>query len=196
MAEGFKWARQNVGSDHPEDNGDYFAWGETSPYYSNLIPLTWKEGKAYGYHWNSYQFGNAVTSTPTKYNTTDFKKILEACDDAATANLGDNWRMPTNAEWTALRNTDNFTWTWDDTRKGYTVTSKVSGYIGNSIFLPAAGCRYATSLPSTGFNGYYWSSSISLGYNPGANTLNFTSTTRTSGRQVRCWGVPVRAVSE
>jgi hypothetical protein len=40
---------------------------------------------------------------------------------------------------------------------GYKVTSKKNG---NSIFLPAAGCRYDSSLPNAGSGGYYWSSSL------------------------------------
>ncbi|MBQ4287372.1 MAG: hypothetical protein II770_05010, partial [Bacteroidales bacterium] len=52
--------------------------------------------------------------------------------------------MPTNAEWTALKDAANFTWTWTDDYEGTgiagrIVTSKVSGYEGNSIFLPACG---------------------------------------------------------
>jgi hypothetical protein len=58
-------------------------------------------------------------------------------DDAARANWGGEWQTPSSAQvqWLA----DNCTWTWDDTKKGYKLTSKVSGYTSKSIFLPAAG---------------------------------------------------------
>ena len=50
-----KWATCNIGAEEPEDYGDYFAWGETEPYYYSLSPLVWKEGHEEGY-WggNSY----------------------------------------------------------------------------------------------------------------------------------------------
>ena len=31
LPSGLKWATCNVGASSPEDYGDYFAWGETSP---------------------------------------------------------------------------------------------------------------------------------------------------------------------
>ena len=31
LPSGIKWATCNVGANSPEDYGDYFAWGETSP---------------------------------------------------------------------------------------------------------------------------------------------------------------------
>ncbi len=182
MGDGLKWATMNVGADITSDSGDYFAWGETRP--------------KTDYQWSTYF--DSVDGGNQDFNkyASDKKTSLDPEDDAAKANWGSSWRMPTEAEWTALTNTDNFTWTWDDTKKGYTVTSKVSGYVGNSIFLPAAGMRKATGGSNVGTNGYYWASSVDLGYYPGARDLYFTSTTRTPERQARCWGMPVRAVSE
>ena len=80
--------------------------------------------------------------------------------------------MPTDDELTQLRNTKNFTWSWDYTNKGYTVTSKVPGYVGNQIFLPAAGYR-STSLHNDGSNGYYWSSSLNTSSLNNAWTVYF-----------------------
>ena len=45
-----------------------------------------------------------------------------------------------------------------DAVSGYRVTSKVEGYTDKSIFLPAAGCRYAVGVDNEGEAGYYWSS--------------------------------------
>ena len=78
----------------------------------------------------------------------------------AAVNLGGKWRMPTNEEWIALTSSANFDWVWDDTQKGYTVTSRISGYEGNSIFLPAAGYRRDITLYSEGDCGLYWTSSL------------------------------------
>lgn len=52
---------------------------------------------------------------------------------------------------------DHCKWVWDDESKGYTVTGKN----GKSIFLPACGTRYASTLNSIvsgdGLKGNYWS---------------------------------------
>ena len=86
---------------------------------------------------------------------------LPSPNDAAKANWGGNWRMPTMAEFDELRN--NCTWikTIQNGVNGYNVTSKSNG---NSIFLPTAGVRREISLYSTGVDGYYWSSSLSTGF--------------------------------
>ena len=70
--------------------------------------------------------------------------------------------MPTKAEQDELRNTDNCTWEWKTNYNGtnvngYLVTSKKNG---NSIFLPASGYRYDSSVYNVGSLGFYWSSSL------------------------------------
>ena len=146
-----KWATCNVGSEKPEDYGDYFAWGETAP----------KDD----YSWTTYRYCKGSSSTMTKYCTnssygyngfTDNKTILDPEDDAATVNWGGAWRMPTDAEQTELREQCKWTWTIQNGVNGY----KVVGPNGNSIFLPAAGYRGGSSLSNVGSNGYYWSSSL------------------------------------
>ena len=172
----------NVGASAPEAYGDYFAWGET----------TTKSN----YAWSTY-FDNPSGDgqTFTKY-ATDKKTRLDLDDDAARANWGSTWRMPTDAEWTALRNTTNFDWEWDDARKGYTVTSKVNGYAGNSIFLPAAGYRSGTSLYDAGSGGYFWSSSLSTSSSSYAWYVYFNSSDVYRFSLSRYPGRSVRPVSE
>ena len=147
-----KWATCNVGANKPEDYGDYFAWGVTAP-------------KDY-YDWSRYTLCKGFTSTLTKYcnkssrgnnGFTDNKTQLELSNDAARANWGGNWRMPTDAELTELREQCTWTWTSQNGVNGYKVTSKSNG---NSIFLPAAGYRGDSWLGDAGSNGYYWSSSL------------------------------------
>ena len=148
-----KWATCNVGANKPEDYGDYFAWGETTT-----------KGI---YKWSTYEYCNGSSFTLTKYNTKssigsrDNKRTLELGDDAAHVNWGGSWRMPTYAEWTELREQCTWTWTTQNGTKGYKVTSKSNG---NSIFLPAAGYRYDSSLLCAGSSGSYWSSSLSTDY--------------------------------
>ena len=146
LPSGTKWATCNVGATKPELYGSYYAWGETEP---KTI-----------YDESTYKWYNGDYDTFTKYNTVDNKTVLDLEDDAARANWGGAWRMPTDAEWTELR--ENCTWTWTDDYngtgvKGRIVTSKTNG---NSIFLPAAGNRSSDDLINAGNGGYYWSSSL------------------------------------
>lgn len=139
-----KWATCNVGATKPEEYGDYFAWGETQP-------------KDYN-DWSTYKWCIGSYNTLTKYNTSssygtvDNKTVLAKTDDAATVNWGGSWRMPTDTEWTELR--ENCTWTW--TTYGYRVTSKKNG---NSIFLPAK-LSYDSKVGVYYLRDYYWSSSL------------------------------------
>ncbi|MCQ2254327.1 MAG: hypothetical protein MJZ29_02435 [Bacteroidaceae bacterium] len=182
LPSGLKWATMNVGASTPEGYGDYFAWGETEPYYteghSQDSPCTnWKTGKS-GYNWESYKWCNGSSTSMTKYctssnyGTVDDKTTLELADDAAVANWGGSWRMPTKAEQDELRTNCTWTWTTQSGVNGYKVTSKTNG---NSIFLPAAGYRYDISLDYVGSRGYYWSSSLSTSSSSDACYLRFDS---------------------
>ena len=163
LPSGLKWASFNLGASKPEDYGDYYAWGETEPYYYSQDPLIWKPGKESGYTWSSYQWwsGNALTkycwSAEHGYNGyTDDKSVLDLEDDAAHVHLGDYWRMPTWDELVELQT--NCTWTWTE-QEG--VSGRlVIGPNGHSIFLPAAADRYETVLGDVGMAGYYRSSSL------------------------------------
>lgn len=82
--------------------------------------------------------------------------------DTANAIWGGNWRMPTRKEWQDLMDEDYYTWTWDPVRKGTTVESKVPGYEGNKIFLPAAGIAGVEGVDGifyVGGEGDYWARS-------------------------------------
>ena len=163
-----KWASCNVGANAPEEYGDYFAWGEISPKrsYSDSNSLTY--GKAM-----SDISGNA------QY-------------DAARANWGGNWRMPTRAEQDELRNECTWEWTTLNGVNGYRVT----GPNANSIFLPAAGFRYGTSL-HCGEAGYYWSSTPRESYiRTYTRYLFFSSNSYGWYNAYRYYGQSVRPVSK
>ena len=180
-----KWATCNVGANKPEDYGDYFAWGETKPKST--------------YNWSTYKWCRGSYDTQTKYNTkgsygtVDNKKTLELSDDAARANWGGAWRMPTDAEWTELREQCTWTWTTQNGVKGYKVTSKSNG---NSIFLPAAGYRYDSSLNDAGSYGYYWSSSLDSDSPDLAWDVYFNSSNVYRGSSYRYYGFSVRPVCQ
>lgn len=125
-----KWASCNVGASSPEEYGDYFAWGEIQP-----------------------------KATYTEVNSKTYNKEISAFSgnleyDAATANWGGAWRMPTYAECKDLCNKCKWEWVTQNGVKGYRVT----GLNGNNIFLPAAGYRLGSSLIDAGYDGWIWSS--------------------------------------
>ncbi len=183
MGNGLKWATMNVGASSPEDHGDYFAWGETAM-------------KEY-YCWETYfdnPRGDGITFS--KY-ATNKKTVLEPVDDAANQNWGGSWRVPTNEEWVVLRNKDFFDWNWDDTKKGYTVTSRIEGFEGNWIFLPANGVWDDSRLLDVGTRGYYWSSSIDVTTSSNyAYYSFFNSTAPAYGSCYRYYGLSIRPVSD
>ena len=182
-----KWATCNVGATAPEEYGDYFAWGETTPKTT--------------YNWSSYKYCNGTEDSMTKYctdpsyGTLDNKTTLELSDDAARVNWGGSWRMPTTSELSELRNTNNCTWEWTTQNgvNGYKVTSKKNG---NSIFLPAAGYRYDSYLSYAGSDGLYWSSSLRTDTSSDAYDLTFYSSTVVLNSIYRYLGQSVRAVCE
>ncbi|MDY4512786.1 MAG: hypothetical protein SPE10_04980, partial [Paludibacteraceae bacterium] len=115
----------------------------------------------------------------------------ELADDAARANWGGAWRMPTDAEWTELR--ENCTWTWITKNgvNGYEVKSNING---NSIFLPAAGYRDFDGLDDAGYYGYYCSSSLLTGGPVSAWGVVFGSDYVGRGYSSRYYGHSVRPV--
>ena len=200
LPSGIKWANMNLGASVPEEYGDYYAWGETEPYYISQSPLTWKDGKT-GYNWASYKWCNGSGESLTKYvtvlngqyGTYDGKSVLDSEDDAARVKFGGNWRMPTEAECAELVN--NCTWTWITNYNGSGVDGRlVTAPNGHSIFLPAAGCRLGSSLYEENLTGYYWSSSLPFNFPSDGQFIDFTSSKVTTLSVDRHYGFQVRPV--
>ena len=185
LPSGTLWATCNVGADSPEDYGDYFAWGETEPKSTYVL--------------GTYKWFNVDYNFLTKYcadsycGTVDNKTILELSDDAANANWGGDWRMPTKAEVDELRDTSYTTWIWTTQNgvNGYKVTSNTNG---NSIFLPAAGCCYNYELFNAGSYGSFWSSSLYTSNSNDAYHLYFYSDDVNRAYNYRYYGRSVRPV--
>lgn len=202
-----KWATCNVGASVPEEEGDYYAWGETSTK-SDYSWDTYKWCKngwddhltkycsdsRYGYYiFGEYtdegmEIGNNVW---WEYRFTDDLTTLEPADDVATVKWGNKWRMPSKAEFDELRN--RCTWTWIR-RNGYN-GYKVTGPNGKSIFLPAASACEGTEVRSRGGYGFYSTATLedswcsySLYFNAGERSWNYG--------HLRCHGHTVRPVTK
>lgn len=181
-----KWANANVGANAPEEYGDYYAWGETAT-----------KDK---YDWSTYKYSKGGPAELTKYNidkefgTVDKKMVLLAEDDAATAILGEKWRIPTSGEWEELLGKCEWTRESVNDVAGFRVT----GSNGNSIFIPAAGSRDSKRTSHVGEDGFYWSATILDAEPSAAMSMHFGSR-GSAGMYMyhyRFYGQSVRAVSE
>ena len=174
LPSGTKWATANVGASKPQDYGNYYAWGQVTPSETS--------------YWSTYLDGNISSISDCGTDKDALKGVTDIAGtqyDAAKANWGGKWRMPTKAQQDELR--DQCYWVWTDNYnnsnvKGYIVyKAKTSSDKGVKIyedetpsssyslsdahiFLPAAGyCLYG-DLRYAGSCGIYWSSSLSTDY--------------------------------
>lgn len=131
-----KWASCNLGASTPAGKGGYYAWGETST-------KTEYSEKNYAY----YKEGSGYTNIGENIAGTQY--------DAATVNLGKDWRMPTQDEVQELCDKCTFTYGEVNGVKGYYATGKN----GNCIFLPCYGYKTGTWDRSED-QGYFWTGSI------------------------------------
>lgn len=140
-----------MGATVPESAGLYFSWGNT-------------DGQPAG---GGYNFSRETyDETPAAPISTN----LSLEEDAARANLGTPWRMPTSADFQELFNNCSRVWTTLNGINGFLFTSNVNG---KTLFLPAAGVYNGPSLSNRGLLGRYWSSTYSSATN--ARCLGFNS---------------------
>jgi hypothetical protein len=188
LPSGTLWATCNVGAETPEAYGDNFAWGETTP----------KEI----YDWDTYKYGSDFSWDPqvgddvgtlTKYNTNpdwgqvDNLTTLQPKDDAATANWGDGWCMPTRSQWVELNENTTTTWAIQNGVAGrfFTATN------GKSIFLPAGHELHKRT------GGWYWASTLYFPRPQFAYILRFDTDgcyCSDDNGTIRCKGLSVRPV--
>lgn len=167
LPSGIKWATMNVGADAAEDKGGRYAWGET-------------ETKASYSSWATYKYSEGSYNTLTKYcylsrygyeSFKDDKRELELEDDAANANWGGDWRMPTHADFNELRENSTQTAYQEGNTEfqgiaGFKFQSNVPGYTDKWIFFPAPDA-----------NQYYWTSTLSNSFCYSATYYQFTCKT-------------------
>jgi hypothetical protein len=192
LPSGTLWATMDVGADSPEDKGYHFAWGE--------IVTKDKTTPSQNYSWANYKWCKGSKNTITKYCpnssygyngfTDDLTELLPE-DDAATANWGGKWQMPSRDQCEELMNTANTTteWTTQGGVSGLKVTSKTNG---NSIFLPAVGSKSAGYVGEAGVKGQYWSRMLYTNFSDygfsmlvSASSFSMTGISRSDGHAVR-----------
>lgn len=151
LPSGTKWANCNVGATKPEEDGEYFAWGELNKkqYYNDDTYLFYNDGE-YMY------LGDDISGT--KY-------------DVARQRWGGSWRMPTKDEIQELIDNCNYE---HITYQGCSIGKFTSKINGNSIFLPLGVVPYTPETVNAGC-GFYWSSTQNPDDSGYAYTLLFDS---------------------
>jgi hypothetical protein len=173
LPSGLLWCEHNVGAATPYEDGLYFSWG-------NVI------GHAEG---SGYDFSDAVyAETPGAALTGNIP--VNGTYDLARHNMGAPCRLPTTGEFTELNSNCDSEWTDEDGVAGRRFTSRING---NSIFFPASGGYYGSTLDNRGSGGIYWSSSYYSATN--AYNLNFDSSgVYPASNSSRRYGFTARAV--
>ncbi len=168
LPSGLKWATCNIGASAPNESGDYFAWGEINP----KAEFTEANCTSYGLNMED------IAGDP-QY-------------DAARANWGATWKVPSKKDFEELMN--ECTWEWMVINgKG---CKKVTGSNGNYIILPITGYKYGTSSYMDDF-GYYWTSTPISTYEQFSYDFFFDQEYNLSmGFDERCYGQAIRPVSE
>ena len=154
------WAKCNVGAEKETDYGFYFQWGDI------------KNKSNAECSWTTYKHCDSTFNSLKKYNNNssyganpDNIKTLKPVDDAATQIMGDEWRMPTKADFQELIDNTDHEWVENFNESGVNgikLTSKAD--TSKYIFIPAAGFIDSSSCnggPLT--QGAYvtvWSSSL------------------------------------
>ncbi len=162
-----KWARCNIGASSPSDYGDYYSWGETV---------------------TKSDYSSSVTTGINLVNIAGNPQY-----DAARANWGGKWRLPTKSEIYELIDKCKWEWMILNAHNGYMVT----GPNGNSIFLPIAGCFVyldETILSNQGTEGRYWTSESNTAFKDyitadelclTSDKINIYATGRNVGHSIR-----------
>ena len=189
------WAETNIGAEKPWESGCYFWWGDTVGYkYENGA---WMASDGTG---PTFPFNEENIPTCGKDNSTLQREgwitadgVLVPNHDAAYVKWGGDWRMPTDRELTNLCKRCDWAWTTMNGMKGYTIRGR-GDYSSASIFLPATGYGYGTSLSNAGSYGYYWSSVPHSDNYLYAWVLHFNSSDQATHYNYRSLGHAVRPV--
>lgn len=164
LPSGTKWATCNVGANKPSESGLYFQWGVTDGYTKEQV------GKEKYFNCNDYKWYS--DGTFTKY-TIEGEISLDLEDDAANANMGGDWHIPSSKQIKELLNNTTNTWTTQDGVNGILFTSKKDA--SKSIFIPAAGGAWNSLVTDIGDCGVVWTSMLGEDFVNIGKYLLFTS---------------------
>lgn len=141
LPSGTKWATCNLGAEEPGDVGFYYSWGVVTPQ-STYTP-------------DDNPWFNKGSDYLKEHGVIDSKNYnLTRKYDAASANWGGTWRMPTYEELLELIYECSREEAEVNGRKGV----RFHGLNGNSIFLPFGGHKEAEGHWKPESTGYYWGS--------------------------------------
>lgn len=173
LPSGTLWATCNVGADSLNEIGEYFAWGETEP--KNNYDWS-NEGD---YKWGVYTYNADLNYGMTKYTSSDGLTTLEAIDDAATANWGKDWCMPTSDDFNELL-----------TYTKYTNHSNIINLYAESD------SNKNLKFFSTDNDDLSWTSSLQYSWRDcfKASAIKHYSTLAGANGVNRCNGIPVRPI--
>jgi len=189
LPSGTLWATCNVGASKPSDFGLYFQWGDTKGYTKEQI----EKGKEKEFMRSDYKWSSGRTFT--KYRTKG--EMLEIEDDAAHANMGGDWHIPTPDQIQELINeTTNTLIKPLIGVNGILFTSKTD--TSKSIFIPDASYVWGDFIFNSQIcgsgNGTVWTSMLSADDVNDGQRLLFCTGYVGLGNNCRYEGLPVRGV--
>ena len=152
LPSGTLWAQLNVGAEMPSDAGLYFQWGDTKGYTADQVG---KEEGQKKFYLDDHKWGKYLNFT--KYTT--IGETLELEDDAANANMGGDWHIPTPEQIQELIDCTINKWAKCNGKNGRLFTSKKDR--SRFIFIPAAGIAMDGLVHSSGEFASIWSSKLS-----------------------------------
>ncbi len=167
-----KWANYNIGASKPQNNGDFYSWGETEP----------KEV----YNTTNYDWNKKLTE-----GYDDHKQLAKELDVAAVK-WGHGWRMPTRKEKLELYDKCKWVVITFKGKRGY----KVIGPNGNYIFLPFTGFKGCSGWKRNDVEIQLWTSTLGKNNTDDmAFTISkFIDEINRGNALKRYCGAPVRAV--
>lgn len=169
-----KWAGYNIGAASPQEYGNWYAWGETI---SKQVYLE------------------------SSYSKPGSSIILEE-NDVASKEWGYGWHLPSVANIQELIDNCDIRFSSYCGIDGWTVTSRVHGYEGTTIFFPASGYKAGENHNYAGSQCVFWSNSLTEEGSSHAinaffegNTLKLNAPPKGVGGTLWC-GYAVRAVRQ
>ena len=138
---GIGWAVQNVRASSPEKEGAYYMWGETIA-----------RSSCWWWYYSLYNGSSDDYLDEDKFYS-PYSNISGTSYDAAKANMGGKWRMPTRAEFNSLINNCELKVGKYNNVDGCIIT----GPSGKSVFFPATGQKKKDEIRLTN-TVFLWSS--------------------------------------